>query len=77
MPNIKKNTKLMTTRLKMLGIAEINVYTASFNPSFLDITLNGLKTLINLNTLKIFSFLLLTIIDINENTTIIKSNKFQ
>lgn len=76
MPNIKKNTKLITNTLNMLGMATNKVYTAILSPSFLDIILKGLSTLMSLSTLKIFSLPLLEANESIEKITIEKSSIF-
>jgi hypothetical protein len=56
MPNIKKKRREIIVTFAMFGVAINKAWTATFRPSFLAITLRGLKTLTSLKTLNIYSF---------------------
>ena len=75
-PKIAKRIKKRpetTITLKMSGIALISDYTAILKPGFLDIILNGLKTLSILRTLNISNLTFAMLIEMMEKVTIKKS----
>ena len=72
-----KNSNAITSALIIEGTALINDITAIFNPSFLEISLKGLRTLSIRITLINSMFRLLKMIEMSEKMMMKKSMIFQ